>query len=436
MIEEEAFIEKIQYLYELKKYKQVIELCMKYLYVENEYIEYLYTIIVESYLELKLLDKAEIFIYEALQKFPNKSHYHALLARVYLGRMNYSKALKEINIALSLAPNDAYLFYLKAVILNNRYEFIDAEKMILKALEQESNNVDYMSLYAQILHNLGNKRYKEILDNILAIDPNNSDAIYLMSSINNTSFSKQKMGFLKALKINPFSKTYQSALKTNKRDLILFFLSIFAIVVEIFLTFQTDVPNVVIKALAIFIVICIIHLSYYSLEAYFLTAFAIFPFLIDEKEISISLIIISLGISLFLAYFLRNIATFFKTAIVSVIEATQETKSTIKYLTIKDLPELLKANVVKIILLILSIVAFLNELAISFSMIFIIPFFVLIMKKQFSFSSLVKAFVLLYLLKIIFILILPTINIYPPLSHWILALLMGIIYVETVRRIV
>lgn len=284
MIQEETFIKKIHYLYELERYKQVIELCMKHLYAEHEHVEYLYTILVESYLELKLFDKAEIFIHEALQKFPNKSYYHALLARVYLGRMNYSKALKEINIALNLEPTDDYLFYLKAVILNNRYEFIDAEKMILKALEQESNNVDYMSLHAQILHNLGNKKYKEVLDNILAIDPNNSDAIYLMSSTNTTSFVKQKMGFLKALKINPFSKTYQSALKTNKRDLIIFVLSIVAITVEIFLTFQADVPSVVIKSIAIFIIISIIHLSYYSLEAYFLTAFAIFPFLIDEKK--------------------------------------------------------------------------------------------------------------------------------------------------------
>lgn len=435
MIEEEAFIEKIYYLYDLKRYKQVIELCMKYLYTENEYIEYLYSKIIESNLELKLLDKAEKFVNEALKKFPNNSYYHALLTRVYLERMNYTKALKEVNIALNLAPNDAYLFYLKAVIFNDRYDFIDAERMIMKALEQDSSNISYMSLYARVLYNLGNKKYKEILDNILSIDPNNSDAIYFMSTIDNKSLKKQKKGFLKALKLNPFSETYQSALKTNKRDLILFFLSIFAIVVEIFLTFQVSVPNVVKNTLIIFIIISIIHLSYYSLEAYLLTAFAIFPFFIDEKK-DISLIIISIFISLFFAYFLRNIATFFKSIIISLVEAMQETKSTIKYLTIKDLPELLKVNILEIILLILSVVAFLNELAISISMIFIIPFFVLIMKKQFSFSFLLKAFVLLYLLKIISVLILPAINIYPSFSPWILALFMGIIYTQTVRRII
>jgi tetratricopeptide (TPR) repeat protein len=436
MIEEKAFIEKIHYLYDLKRYKQVIELCMKYLYVENEYIEYLYSKIIESNLELKLFDKAEKFVNEALKKFPNNSYYHALLTRVYLERMNYTKALKEVNIALSLSPNDAYLFYLKAVVFNDRYDFIDAERMIMKALEQDSSNISYMSLYARVLYNLGNKKYKEILDNILSIDPNNSDAIYFMSTIDNKSFKKQKKGFLKALKINPFSKTYQSALKTNKRDLILFFLSIFAIVVEIFLTFQVGVPSVVKNTLIIFIIISVIHLSYYSLEAYLLTAFAIFPFLIDEKKTSISLILISFFLSLFFAYFLRNIAKIFKTIIISLVETLQEAKNTIKYLTIKDLPELFKSNILKIILLILSVVAFLNQLSISTSMIFIIPFFVLIIKKQFSFSSLFKSFALLYLLKSILILIMPTINIYPPFSYWILALFMGIIYTETVRRII
>jgi hypothetical protein len=435
---EEAFIEKINYLYELERYNQVIELSMKYLYTEHDYNEFLYTKIIESNLHLKVYDKAEVFVKKALKIFPNSSYYHALFARIHLGRRNYFKALQEIDKALNLESNDDYLFYLKAVILNDNNDYKDAQKMIEKALGENSNNTDYMYVYALILYNLSNKKYKKILHDILAIDPNNSNAIYLMGSANK-SFSKQKNSFLKALRIDPFSKTYQSALQSNKRDLLLYLLAILAVILETFLIFNTNVPSALMNGIIIFLVLSIIHLSYYSFQTYFLVTIAVLPYFISRQGTHVSSLIVALLSSLFIAYFLRNIATFFKSSVLSMVEVSRELKSTIKYLTKEDLPALFMLNIPKLILFVLTTLTFLQEYEnwkmISGSMLFIIPIYVLIMKKQFNFLLLLQAFGFLYILMVVSNIISGQFDEYAITLNYMLAILMGITYTVTIRRI-
>jgi tetratricopeptide (TPR) repeat protein len=434
MDKEVAFIEKIDYLYEIQRYHQVVELGMKYLYTEHEFKEYLYSKIIEAYMGLEMYDKAESLSKEALSKFPTYEYYHALLAKVYLIRMNYFKAIEQINKAIKLSPNEAYLFYMKAVILNDKNDYKDARKFIEKALEYESNNVMYLNIYSTILYNIGDKKYKKVLDDILAIDPNNTDAIYL-KGLESESFLKKQDGFLKALKINPFSDTYKEAFKNNKRDMYIFISSMILAILNIICLLFISVPDIVKTTLGITLLISIIHLAYYLRHNHLLIALSIFPYFIDMEKVTLSLVIISIIISIVIGFFLRNIATFLKSILLSIEESFIEAKNTYKYLDSKDIPLLIKSNILKIVLIIMvsSILARWNE-DLSAILFLAVPFFVLVMKKEFGFFILLRSFILLYIVMLVFGFISNFLGDILYLNI-VLAILMGIVYSETIRRI-
>ncbi len=436
---EQAYIEKIDQLYQLQRYQQVIELSMKHLYSEHNYTEYLYTKIIESYLALESLDKAEKIIQEVLSKFPNNNYFYALFARLHLGRMNYFKALEQIDKALKINPNDSYLFYLKGVILNDRSDYKDAKKVIEKALEFSSNNIDYLNIYALVLYNMSDKKYKKVLDQILEIDSNNSEAIYL-KGIESKSFFKRNDGLRKALRINPFSQEYQLSFKENKRNFILYIIAFVLTIVNALFILFTNIPQNVTTTITFILFLILVHLSFYLFQAHILATFIILPYLIDMKKDSITLLIIALVLAFVIGYFLRNLATFIKSSINSTIESSKEMKNTIKYLTLKDLPFLIKSNFLKIILFFLVTILLLKEfkdltmVGVDRILFLLIPFFVLVMRKQFKFILLIQSFILLYIVNLIAGFVIGALG-QGQIGNIVVALLMSFIYTETIRRI-
>ncbi len=220
----EQYLQRIETLMELKRYKQAVDLCLKHIYSKSERQNVLYYHLIRSYMCLDDVKNAEKFTKEALGHFPSDGDFYDLYARIFISKSMYDMALEYINKALKHDSTCSLYHYQKARILNFKKDFKAAKKSILIAIKDESMDVDFLNIYATILYNDSDDKYKEVIEQILSLDPLNAEALELKGATSKSIFA-QKFYFLKALKLNPFDKDLQSSLKENKLELISFFTS-------------------------------------------------------------------------------------------------------------------------------------------------------------------------------------------------------------------
>ncbi len=276
------YIDKIKALMDLNRYNQAIKLCLKHLYSASEDVDVLYYYLIECYWNLDDYKNMEKFLKEALVKFPEDDDFYRLYSQVFLHKKMYDEAIKYIDKALKFNSSSALCYYTKADILNNMQDFKEAKKCILKALNEDSTDVDYLYTYALILCNQSDEKYKEIIDQILKLDPHNADALALRGEGEKT-FWGQKLYYLKALKLNPFDKDVQGSLKDNKLEFVSFFISAILSLVLILLNSYYEVSYGLNLALFLLLGVCFYILSYHPKLIFFFTYAVAFNFLYESS---------------------------------------------------------------------------------------------------------------------------------------------------------
>ena len=97
---------------------------------------------------------------------------------LYRGHLDYAGALAELDLAARTVPNDSRLFELRGYVLRRMGKYEDGLRELQHAVELDPRNVTLLSQISLFYANL--RRFAEVqaaCDRILAIDPNNVDAI-------------------------------------------------------------------------------------------------------------------------------------------------------------------------------------------------------------------------------------------------------------------
>ena len=210
-------INKIETLYELSKYDEVIKKCIEDLYKQDSDKETLYHYLIASLLNQKEDETALKFCLSAKKDFPLNSNFIYFHSKISLINKQMKDAIKYINEALKIEPNNSKYHYHFCQIYIEQKKYVDAKKAIDKALELDSSNLDYHLANALILYMLdGEKVAREIVDEVLCKNPNHEYALYLKQGLF-TSKLKDRKSILKGLlSKNPFDKDYQGDMKFIK----------------------------------------------------------------------------------------------------------------------------------------------------------------------------------------------------------------------------
>ena len=209
---------RLEILFELEKYEEVLALAYENLQnVEiNQELLYQYTIL--SHLNLQEYTKSLEMCNEALGTYPSEAVFLYFKSKAYGYMDAYKKALEESQKALEIEPNEPRYLAQHAKILFIQDKTAQAKELIEKALEVDATNSEYHLLHARILYYIGDdkKIARGIVEDILAIEPHNEEALEIKQKYF-TSKLKEKKSILKNLLfINPFSEESQKDIKFIK----------------------------------------------------------------------------------------------------------------------------------------------------------------------------------------------------------------------------
>lgn len=206
--------QKVETLFELAKYKDIITLCVEKLYHQEEDQEFLYSYLILSLINTKEYKKAFEYTQEALIKYPSSSVYMYFCSIVELFLKEYLKAINHIKKALELEPNNASYYSHFGQIFIEVKEYEDALKILNKALTITPSDLEIQAQKALVLYMLNYEREsKALIQNILQEDPHHEYALHLEQSLF-TKKLKQRHSILKnLLSRNPFNKHFQNDIK-------------------------------------------------------------------------------------------------------------------------------------------------------------------------------------------------------------------------------
>jgi len=202
--------EKIEILFDLEKYNDVIALCVENLYKVNSDKLTLFFYLVFSLIQTQEFKKASQFCDEARKEFPGSDIFVYLNSVIALHDDNFDDATQLINQALQMEPNNAiyYAHYCRILLKSN--DFMSAKKMIDRALNLESTNLDYQFLNVVLLYKLDRKKDPEkILENILQKDPHHEGALYFKQTFFISKLNDKKQVLKGLLQTKPFDLDYQ-----------------------------------------------------------------------------------------------------------------------------------------------------------------------------------------------------------------------------------
>jgi tetratricopeptide (TPR) repeat protein len=206
--------QKIETLFDLERYTQCIELCMKHLYSSEVELHTIYNYLIFSHYNQKDYDKSLKFVNLAISDYPDIDTFLYTKALVLVALNKPKQALSYIKKALSSDSQNAKYYAIYAQILMNLKNSKLAKEMIEKAIELDSNNLDFHTAYALILYELDQgKKAKEIILMILEKDPFHQRALDIKQGIFTSKLSEKKSILKGLLSKNPFDKDYQKDLK-------------------------------------------------------------------------------------------------------------------------------------------------------------------------------------------------------------------------------
>lgn len=205
---------RIEVLFDLDKYEEVLPLAYENLYAKDIDKELLYNYIIISHLNLKEFKKALEVCDEALGEYPSSSVFFYLRSKNYFNISSYKNATKDIKEALELEPNFAkYLaHYAKILLFEN--ELTQAKKTIEKALEIDANETEYHLTSAMILYVLDDEKMAHaIVDKVLEKEPHNISALDIKQKYFTKQLKEKKSILKNLLFLDPFDEENQKDIK-------------------------------------------------------------------------------------------------------------------------------------------------------------------------------------------------------------------------------
>ena len=125
------------------------------------------------------LSLAEAAVDAAFRLRPNAGEARIARAQnLYRGHLDYAGALAQLDLAAKTVPNDPRLFELRGYVLRRMGKYEEGLRELRRAVELDPRNVTVLGQISLFYGNL--RRFAEdqaVCDRILAIDPNNVDAI-------------------------------------------------------------------------------------------------------------------------------------------------------------------------------------------------------------------------------------------------------------------
>jgi len=131
-----------------------------------------------------------------------------LKSECYYKTGKYSEARKELLKSIKFYPEYAYYHDLSGRISTLLEQYDEAERSFQKAIELDTNNIDYLLNYAGLLSQERFKNYKkckEILLTALEKDPTNPEVYYYIAEFEVLlkNYKEAEKNFIKALELNP-----------------------------------------------------------------------------------------------------------------------------------------------------------------------------------------------------------------------------------------
>lgn len=207
---------KIEVLFELDKYEEVLNFAHKNLNNSQENKLFLYSYIISSYINLSNYTDALKFCNDAISEYPYSTYLFYLKSKIYFNISKDKLSLEAIKEALKLSPNDSNYLMHEADVYYSLSDYVNAKESINKSLEIDSTNLNAHLINAKILYMIdGQKIAKEIVNEVLEKDPHHQQALYMKQHFYRNI--KDKKSILKnLLSFNPQDKIYQSELKFIK----------------------------------------------------------------------------------------------------------------------------------------------------------------------------------------------------------------------------
>ena len=230
-------IKKIEVLFDLDRYEEVLKLGYENLYNSNQDQELLYSYIILSHINLNEFKKALKVADEALGRYPVTPALMFYRSKALYYLSYYQKAIKDIKDALEFQPNNPRYLEHFARILITQDRFKEAQDVILKALDLDSQNSEIKITLVSVLILLDKKKEaKRVLDEVLEKDPYNKEALDIKQRYFTPKLKSKKEILKNILFLDPFNKRIQKEIKFIKYFYIFVpFLMIAVVVLDYFL---------------------------------------------------------------------------------------------------------------------------------------------------------------------------------------------------------
>lgn len=208
---------KLNVLFELDKYEEVLSLCYENLYAKEADKYFLYEYIIISHINLKDDKQALKVCDEALGFYPSSGAFLYYKSLSYYNLSLYKQALVDVKQALDTDANSARYLALYAKILLQQDKYIQAKEAIEKALEIDSSKSEYHLTLAIILYMLDGKKVASgIIDEVLEKEPHNEMALGIKQKYFTDKLKERKSILESLLFLNPFDKSNQRDIKFIK----------------------------------------------------------------------------------------------------------------------------------------------------------------------------------------------------------------------------
>jgi tetratricopeptide (TPR) repeat protein len=145
--------------------------------------------------EMELSQKA---VEDALQKAPNNTKYHTLLAQLMLTQGNSDSAKKEGSIALQLDPHNLRAAMLLSQAMLQAKEFDKAVELLVKMSAQVPDNLEIKGNLGLAYLGLKNKeKATEIFTKLVELSPGDSKSLAILASITTNGDLKKATDLVK-----------------------------------------------------------------------------------------------------------------------------------------------------------------------------------------------------------------------------------------------
>jgi len=208
----EKIIQKIEVLFELEKYDEIVRICYENIVGEDSDVAF-YTFLILALINTQNFKEALKVVDEAIVKYPDDDYLIYLKAKILFTFVKNKQALELIQKALSKQPNKEEYLHLLAKIFISQKKFKKAKEIIDKALQFAPNDIEIQITNAVILYGIDkDKEAKKIFEKILETEPNNALALDFYSDFFG-SVKDRKKTLKQLLFFNPFDKSYQEDLR-------------------------------------------------------------------------------------------------------------------------------------------------------------------------------------------------------------------------------